>query len=330
MASGPSLVPAEKAVLFVQKEEGWQAAAPPGPDTVLCGSDGYLFERRYDSIEQIAGRLTLSQTQVAAFAVRVSRVNDACRQRGIRYYILIVPEKYVVYPDKLPPQLTVSDQRPAARIVAGLPVSLRNVVMYPDAILRSNRSPFETYDQTDSHWNSFGAFVTYVELHAALCRDGVALTPLITSIARGDYWKVGDLGIRLTPEQVERAIRLTSPDSVTVSRTFSQNRYRVGQVDLFETQGAPPLRAVMFRDSNGSLILPFLTQHFARTVAVATDRMCYDLLAAERPDVVITQIAERALCQRAPDGGSSMLFPDGLASTDFSSLTGVPLPLPAA
>lgn len=320
-----ALVPAEKTAVQVKQGDAWQETAPPGPDTVLRGADGYLFESRFDSAEQMAGRLTLTPVQVATFVARLAQACDSCHLRGIKYHFVITPEKYVVYADKLPPGVVVSDQRPVARILAALPPRLRAIVLYPDEILRSNRSPVETYDRTDTHWNSFGAFVTYVELHAALRRDGVALTPLITSLGRSDYWKVGDLGIRLDPEQVERAIRMTDPDAETMRQTLDQNRYLAGQVDIFETPGAPKPRAVVFRDSNASLMLPFLTRHFARTVAVASDRMCYDLLAAEKPDVVITQITERALCQSGPDG--SVLFPDGLAPADFTALTGIKLPL---
>lgn len=329
-AGSVTFVPAEKSALLVGEDGAWQQAPPPGPDTVLRGRDDYLFDLRYGSAEQITGRLTVTTAQVAAFAARLAQVRDLCRELAARYYLLVTPEKYVVYPDKLPAGVAVSNQRPIARILAGLPAPLRACVMYPDDSLRSNRSPLDTYDRTDMHWNSFGAFVAYVDLHAALVRDGVPLTPMVTTLERSDYWKVGDLGIRLTPEQVERAIRMAAPASDTTSHTFSQSQYRIGQVDVFQTPSAPPLRAVMFRDSNASLLLPFLARHFARTVTVATDRICDDLLIAEQPDVVITQITERALCQPAPDGSGGLLFPDGLAPVNFTALTSLPLPLPVA
>jgi hypothetical protein len=303
---------------------------PWGPETVLTGQDGHLFEAFDYAVEQLTGELTLSPAQVARWVSLIETRHAWCRQRGMRYYFIITPEKHVIYADKLPPGIAISVERPIMRIIGGLSPELRDTVIYPDEILRNERGREETYYLTDTHWTNFGAYLAYLRVLFAIQRDEGAAQMPVTALQRAPYRKVGDLGIRLTPERSETAVRVSYGGDSAIRRVFSNRTYNVGQVDVFETPDATGSRAVMFRDSSGSFMLPFLAAHFTRLVAVASDGVSYELLRSEKPDVVISQLTERALCVPVADVPGGFRFPNDIPPIDFVTFTGVPLPLPAS
>ena len=301
-----------------------------GPETVLIGQDGHLFEGMDHAVEQLTGELTLSSAQIARWVSLIETRHAWCRQRGMRYYFVITPEKHVVYADKLPPGIAISAERPIMRIIGGLSPEIRDTVIYPDEILRNERGREETYYLTDTHWTNFGAYLAYLRVLFAIQRDEGAAQVPVTALERVSYRKVGDLGIRMTPEWSETAIRLSYGGDSSIRRVYSNRTYNVGQVDVFEKPDATGSRAVLFRDSSGSYMLPFLAANFRRLVAVASDGVSYELLRSEKPDVVINQLTERTLCLPVADVPGGFRFPNDMLPIDFATFTGVPLPLPAS
>jgi hypothetical protein len=59
-------------------------------------------------------------------------------------------------------------------------------------------------------------------------------------------------------------------------------------------------RAVMFRDSFASSLIPLLAEHFSRAVFLWQPEMDKAVIDAEHPDVVIFEAAERALMAEPP------------------------------
>ena len=67
-----------------------------------------------------------------------------------------------------------------------------------------------------------------------------------------------------------------------------------------------PLKAVVFRDSFCGALIPFLSDHFYRSVYIWHYPLDKALVEAERPDVVILQMVERSLMTVSPQ----MLLPN--------------------
>jgi len=59
-------------------------------------------------------------------------------------------------------------------------------------------------------------------------------------------------------------------------------------------------RAVVFRDSFGSALIPFLSEHFSRAVYPWQDNLDPDVVLAEHPDVVIQEWVGRRLSTMPP------------------------------
>lgn len=292
------------------------------PPDVLVGRDRHLFEARRGTLEQITGARSLPPAQAQAWAGAMAAHAAAC---GGRDWLLIAPEKHVVYAEALPDGLTPARTRPALRLLRALPPDLRARALYPAAALRAARARGETYYRTDPHWTGFGAYIAYRALLATLRRTGGPNLRPLRALAGAHDRKVGELGMRMTPEWAETALVVT-PAGPPARRLAANLVFDVGQVDVFAGDPAGPT-AVLFRDSSGSAMLPFLAPHFRRLVALASTALHPDLLNAERPDVVITQTTERAL---HPAGPPPMPLPGLPATRDFRRLTGLSLPLPGS
>lgn len=307
-----------------------QASGPRegfGADSVLLGQKPHLFERRDLAVEQMTGMVRFSPSQLQRWVRLIANRHAWCSAYGMQFIALITPEKHVVYADKLPPGVVISAERPVMHLLSALNPELRACLAYPAEALVDARSDFETYYQTDTHWTSFGAYQAYLTLIAMLRPTAACAVTPVSVLSRYVHRKVGDLGVRLTPEQAETATRFGNFRAEATRKVFANMSFNVGQVDVFATEGAGLGTAVMFRDSSGSEVLPFLAGHFRRFVAVASHAMLRDVLEAERPDVVFTQISERVLCDGRDDG---QWVPDDAPGGGFEALTRVKLPLPGA
>ena len=298
--------------------------------SVVVGEDGFLFHRYDDAFEQLCGQFRLSRRQTERWLSTIETREAWCRARGIGFYMVIVPEKHVIYADKLPPGFKISPDRPAKAIVAALDPDVRDCLIYPEGLLRAGRAVEHTYHRTDVHWTEYGGFLVYAQLVRAM-RPRIGAEPIAEEeIVRGTRRRVGDLGIMLDSEPDEEMTTISHPLARLHPRLLGNSAFRAGQVEVFENAVASALpRAVIFRDSGATVWLPFLSAHFARMTVLASSRVFYDLIRSERPDVVIVEIAERYLARPWPHGDAdAMVFSGDTDIDDFVSFSGVALPLP--
>jgi hypothetical protein len=262
-------------------------------ETVAIGKDGWLFQCDETAVEQVTGLRSYSPHACQRWRFALESRWSWLRQRGIRYRFLIVPEKHVVYQDMLPPEIVISELRPAAALVKSLSASHCPVQpIYPQQALIAGRSRMDTYYKLDTHWNSYGAYLCYLEL----CRSIRVDMPLKVfdsdAITYFEYDHTGDLAVRLDPEPTGQGIAgsLHRPQGQKIYENRSYNR---GNVVVFENPDRSLPRAVVFRDSFCSWMLPFFAETFSRLVAVSCTEMYFDLIESEQPDVVITETIER-------------------------------------
>jgi alginate O-acetyltransferase complex protein AlgJ len=163
------------------------------------------------------------------------------------------------------------------------------------------------YQKTDTHWNDRGALIAYQRLIAAV-RARVPRTPpawtdddfdpVETVVPGMDL--AGMMGLtrvltetdlRLAPRRPRRA-RVVEPAGA--APTAEEGRL----VTAIDDPSLP--RAVIFRDSFVSRLVPFLSEHFSRAVYLWQNDFDADVVAREHPDVVIQEIVGRHLYNFIP------------------------------
>jgi hypothetical protein len=241
--------------------------------------------------------------------------HDWLAARGIPYVLLIAPDKQTVYPEALPRNL-----RRRTDTVSRLDQLLEHmqqhctvqVIDVRDDI-REAKARERVYDQTDSHWNERGAYVAY----ASLMTNPAKRHPQLSAFARERFRETevtvpgGDCARLIgLPEQFQEVSLKLQPVVPRLATRIALPGVEAMMPVLLPFATEHPCKelpcSVIFHDSFGGHLVPFLAEHFRRAV-FAWERPDYpvfnsQLVLREQPDIVIQQIVERKLAVYHPDG----------------------------
>lgn len=302
---------------------------------VHVGEDGWLFLTGGLNAPGQMYRRTLAHAWIVRrWAWLVAARARRCRRSGMRYLHLIVPEKLSVYTDRAPalgidPELGFARQ--LCRIVGDPAVCL-------DArpALIAGRELAETFFRTDSHWTTEGTRIG----HDLICATVGAklrwrLEDRLEVVVPGF---VGDLGNKLEPQPSETMIRrVASQDSLRIGANVLVARFETTEKVLQihrgtnvvfrnEAADADPRRLVLFGDSYSHFSTHGLTAMLAETFRevhfVWSAAIDWGYVERVRPDILVTQIAERFMLQVPRDRGYDN---DALAMSRLREL-GEPVP----
>ena len=257
------------------------------------GRDGFLFHRDHDAIDQLSATIRLHPRQLAVWTDALEARRAWCERNDAAMRFLIIPEKHVVYEEKLPRFVAVSPRRPAMQLLGALDEASRRKTLYPVEALKAASLAKSTYFKTDTHWNAHGAFVAYEALIESL-REDIQLEAIRESELQFKQRPfVGDLGVRYGEERGETRDSLVASRSYKVA--FQNNNFGRGAVHVYENTRRDLPTCVLFRDSFANYLIPYLMRGFSTLVAVSTLSCHYDLLEQQRPDVVLFVAIERFL-----------------------------------
>jgi hypothetical protein len=262
-------------------------------NSVVIGRDGWLFHRDDFVFEQMSRAMPLTDKDLRAWLELLTGNLRWLSDRNIEFYFLIAPEKHVAYRDYLPGEIVISEERPAKHLLRELITATPIEPIYPCIQLVAERAYRETYHSVGSHWDFFGGFIAYRELARKIAkRRNIPIVHFGELTTLPDRVHAGDLGVRLDPERIGPEHRC----SVTFAKSkmlFENSIYGRGHLAIYENINASLPKAVMFRDSASSWILPFLSESFSRIVALGSPHVYKELIERERPDVVILELIER-------------------------------------
>jgi hypothetical protein len=275
---------------------------------VVRGKDGWLFlaHDANDVMGQHAGKRTLSSGQIERWRALLEDRTAKLAERKAEYFFLVAPDPHGVYPEMLPEGFVQAPERPVHKILADLRRANSPArVIYPlDELVAEKRNRL-VYSPFDTHWTAIGALVAYSRLMKEI-RNFVPVRELDPATI--------DFTTQLMPGQLR--YKLGFEDEVEHPLAEFPIHARLvedNQVELFgsrvalECPDAPPTRCVLFGDSNAAAMLPYLAESFRRFVFAYTQYVDYELIESERPDVVISILAERFLVV-VPDDASARNF----------------------
>lgn len=277
----------------------------PAPG-VIVGRDGWLFYRLENALDDYVNVMNMPDSLVQDMTRILVERRDRLAARGIAFYVVVAPDKHTVYPEFLPGH--IHPLRPRSRLdilsarlgEAGVEV----VDLRPD--MARAKAVRRAYWKTDTHWNGWGAFCGAARLVEVLRARFPALSPLREADYRVMEEDVpgGDLaGMLLLPDILrETDIRMVprDPDAPGVAARYGSPRPYADPANhpdramvVAETGDARLPRALFFRDSFSSAMIPFLAGRFQSAVFVWNHAYHPEIVAAEKPDVVILEIVER-------------------------------------
>jgi alginate O-acetyltransferase complex protein AlgJ len=299
----------------------WGAQAPTLPEPrLLEGRDGWAFlcDDANGNLDQLLGELHFTEPDLRDYrAILLARQRHLARL-GIPYLFAVVPSKEAIYPEHLPassPQVGIP--RLTGQLVEALRDTEVQIVDLHGPLRATALAGGELYYLRDCHWTFDGALVGAQALLAALRSIGFSQARLDErELTRTDTTVRGDLTgkqrvalrdgrlVAATAEMepvVREPDRKPELDALGLRRVPTPPHLSVSPsretVILEHTHRPAGPHAIVYRDSFGDYLQPFVSSAFARTTWLWTRTIDMRLIERERPDVVIQVVAERFLAQ---------------------------------
>lgn len=270
------------------------------------GQDGWIF---YDSIKANNGNTLVDyyaevyfdDEELEKMAQGINMAYDFYAKRGIKYYLIIAPNKEGLYSEYMPSHLQgdrVSDKSRMDLAVEYLQKHTDvNIINFRDVLTASkHKYGVNLYYPGDSHWNEVGAYVAFEKLSETLSRDGVRgipRKPLRKEMIGLKGFYSSDLNRLGGDEDISYSVDFLSGKEGKAVVSLD-NRF----FEVWENPKAPVKKTVlMIRDSFGLALMPYLDKTFAKNVFAHNRYNKHhelDRLVAEyKPDIMIEEMVER-------------------------------------
>ena len=260
-------------------------------DGVIQGTDGWLYYK--DSLQDYLGEELLSERSLFNIAHTLSMMQEALDKKGIQFLFTIAPNKNSLYGENMPyyDKLKVSGEKNLKNLQKYLE---QEKVSYADLYGMLSEEQEVLYHKRDSHWNNKGASKAAEMLLSSLKKEHTSYEDEAYTVKK-DF--TGDLDEMLYP-------LATTPEEEIYYKKQTTFAY-VGEVSSnFDPKitTVNPVKSgslVMFRDSFGNALLPFMADAYAS--AYFSRGIPYQLSEADekKADTVIVERAERFLPEMA-------------------------------
>jgi hypothetical protein len=273
---------------------------------VVEGRDGFLFLAHDVNhvLAQHTGELRLEPEQLERWRVELENRTQMAERKECAHLVMIIPNSHSVYPEKLPPGIESASERPVHQLIAHLEQEGSAVrPLYPLEEMIAGKSHDLVCSRTDSHWTDFGAFLGYQRL-AAEARTLVPMRELAPDdVVFAQVALAGELGHKVDP--VRSALEPVGHMRHREARLIYDNCvFNIGALVVTACSAAPDTTCLLLGDSYCWRLVRYLSESFRRVVFAHAPTLDPNLLAALRPDMLITAIAERFLIA-APTGKPS-------------------------
>ena len=274
----------------------------PMPDNLVFGKDGFMFLVRPGAVDQYRGLPVFTEQELHWISDRLEKRRKWLAEQGTSYYLMFPPLTASIYPDKLPDNIDRIHARGGLdQLIDHLRAHTRIPVVDCREPLKEARKLRDVYYATDIHWNPWGAYIGYSELMNTLLKDhpelGSACLPE-DYIVEADTNDQGDLAMQMAlNDQFTRVTYMMVPVAGDRARYLPEETLPASAFFKYKPifkQGPDPNapKLLMFRDSFAVYLMPYLSEHFSRSVYVWTPIFIPDIVEKEQPDIVVQEILE--------------------------------------
>lgn len=291
----------------------------------IVGKDHWLFLCNDSNrcIEQVTGQFRFSDKQLEQYKRVFCARREKLAKHGIPYVFAIAPTKELVYTDKLPETLHLSQELfPYQQVMHALEEEGFEILSLHDTLIRGKELG-QVYHRTDTHWNSLGGYLAYCRIMTELDKYigcGQA-SPLDSFKTRQHVGLTSDLSNKQKVAYLNGEFYTIHPSyfdanafTEEVSALLPHDGFKAKTVDIPEALAISPTRPtvvrevddaslptlMVMRDSFATNLIPFLSEHFRRSVYLWHPEPHMPSVEAEKPDIVLQVMVDRFM-QRVPD-----------------------------
>lgn len=283
----------------------------PLPDRVIFGKDDWLFYMQADALQNYQGLCAIPDEKLRVLAERLEIRRQWLKAQGITYVLMFPPEKSAIYADMLPARIKRFNEASCLdRLITHLERYSQLDVVDIRGVLRDARKKRDVYYTTDTHWNPVGAWFGYAALMHTLRGHRPELGPPVPFegyTIHTDTNDQGDLATMMAMNDVfTRVTPLMVPkDSLRAkevrSGSYSGSGFLKYPSITKEVPGSTAPRLLMIRDSFAVYMIPSMSEHFSRSTYVWTPIFIPQIVAEERPDIIVHEVMELYLSDLLQD-----------------------------
>ncbi|MGA2400625.1 MAG: hypothetical protein ABSG91_02825 [Syntrophobacteraceae bacterium] len=240
-----------------------------------------------ESINDFMGLIPFSEAALERLRIKLEENHLKFAESGIKYIVAIAPSKHTIYSEYLPARLAKNASRTRLEQFCDHMDKRSSIkVLDLSGALSKEKSRLAVYWATDSHWNSYGAYVGYREIMRRIS-DFYPNTGVI------------ELGGHLAVERRGKGGDIAR--ILFIQDVWPEKNDTVLELDLERIQSQ--LDKLVFRhDSFGDALYPYLSKHFRKITSVAPFApFRFEEVLRERPQIVLHLFAERYLTQAVHD-----------------------------
>ena len=247
-------------------------------DQVLAGKGGWLFYKRADdgtSMGDYQGTSVFSEGTMQSIMNRLIRQRDRFAERGIRFVVMIVPNKEIIYSEYMPSTVyRTSEITRCDLLYEYLTENSDLEVVYPKAELLAAKEFYQVYYKYDTHWNYAGVYVG------------------VQCLLRQLYGTYEDIS------QANLVVEHNSMSGDLAALIGMTDKYCDDIFYNFYEQEVNPAQVVtddilIVGDSFSDLMLGELDYYFGRVNQVGVWTFGMSMLDSFQPDIVLWECAER-------------------------------------
>lgn len=271
----------------------------PLPEDVLIGKDKWLFANVPSCNGDLRGTEQVPENELQIVGMNMLQKFKWLQDRGIKFYVMVTPNKNRVYPEKMPRGYDPVPHVGHNRLELYKRYFIEQVgipIIDPTDSLVQAKQRRDVYYTSDTHWNLFGGFKGYQVIMDALQRDFPYLykIPEEAFIFQQVESDQGDLAMLFGMEDVYKRVdyhmTFSNPD-LKLELPHSSD-IRIDYRDNKTIEGSK-LKLLMYRDSYANYLIPFLNQHFKDATYIWSYEFTPSLIEELKPDVVIFETLQR-------------------------------------
>ncbi len=272
----------------------------PKPDIVQINKDGWLFFTSKEIRSVYQGTHLYSQAQLEQIKENLETRARLLAKEGITYYFVLAPLKHPIYPEFLPKGFEiVGPTTKREQVVNYLKANSSVNLIDPYQTLVDLKSSYRVYYKSDTHWNRMGAFHVYQLIINRIRKDFPSISPTLKlddfDVSRKvDY--TGDLVSLLDMENTfsREPYYLLPKYKSNYTSEFAGGKMgdEIGFL-YYETDQKDKPRMLLYRDSFGEYLRPYLAEHFSYSGVVWARQLNKERILHEKPDILIQETMER-------------------------------------
>jgi hypothetical protein len=260
---------------------------------VMLGKESWLFYNSEvlgdgNTVNDFRGTIPLKATELVKLQRRLEANQRTFARRNIVYLVAIAPNKNTIYSEYLPDNIRkFRDTTRLDQLVGHMrehsPVKILDL---REALFKA-KNQYPVYWKTDSHWNSYGAYIGYVQIMRQLSAHLPAL-PIVPI-------EEGRVIIERSPTGGDLAQMLFLQDA------WAEENNATFRLDKGHSK--PQMGTLIFRhDSFGDALYPFLHCSFNKLVNIAPFAPYrLEAIFQQHPQAVVHIFAERYITQAIQD-----------------------------